>query len=327
MNDTTNHSRLPPEIDNKVIQRIVADGPETRNNKITVGDVFNLLVVKGLKTKAIRRLRPDIKPETIALTRAFIISARPDIYRQLVDNDSADYRMLVDEALPARIIPAIRQGFSYATHTNFVGLNGKGRSHPQGDQDLWVWAVNNNIDAIVTRDYATTSDDQDLTAIALADSLKMIAKMDETARDSINLDELPLIIHIKSEKADYKTIAKIFTAHQQSIQSYLETRSTPFIMVTENGVKSGPTYIELWDRYLQQQTGNYETIPRRDRQKEQWKRSILGGRQETDLSPYQRQRIDQLVNAAAAVCSGNASARDREILDHRKGVRRKPSLP
>ncbi len=267
-----------------IIQRIKPKGRNGKEKVITVRDVFNLLA-KGMNTRAICKQRPDIKPETVLMARAFLIANHPELYNERIspapDNN---YRLLVDENISARIIPHIREGFNYATHTNFVGLNGK------KDPEVWQWAVNNRIDAILTGDKRMVDKDRDLTLIAIENAKDIMRKMGETGLD-VNLSELPLVIHVDPLRNDVtNTVAALFRKHQAKIHEYLETRSRPYIKVTAGGVIEGPRYVTL----LQQEKP--EIKAHANQWVEQWTTKIIKDKPDGDkMSLEQIEEVRQRV--------------------------------
>lgn len=90
-----------------VLQRIDPLKPETPDNVITVLDVFNMLA-KGMSTKQLCRARPDIRPESVTLARAFLIAKHPELYARKVSSaPDNDYRLLVDENIPHASFPPL----------------------------------------------------------------------------------------------------------------------------------------------------------------------------------------------------------------------------
>jgi hypothetical protein len=221
------------DLDDTILQRAKGSSPP-----VTVREIFNLLAEKG-STKDILRTRPDIRHETISLARAFLIANHPKLYQEIDKRKPLkDYRILIDENISARLSPLVRNGFGYITHTNFVGLAGK------KDPQVWEWAVNNRIDAIITGDQVRKTD-QDLTEIAVRSTLAMIAK---SGADKVDFASLPLIIHIDCENKVTKTAAQLFNRYKNGIHRHIEARVTPYIKVTESGIRSGPPYTELLPR-------------------------------------------------------------------------------
>lgn len=272
-----------------VLQRIDPSLPETKDNTVTVLDVFNMLA-KGMGTKMICKQRPEIKPETVSLARAFLIAKHPRLYdNHIAPGPDNNFRLLVDENISARVIPALRGGFSWATHTNFVGLNGA------KDPEVWQWAVNNHIDAIVTRDQKMVCEEKDLTAIAIQNAKNILRRMEETGLD-ISLDELPLVVHITANKDISSTVAKIFKQHENNIHDYLETRSRPYIKVTHEGISEGPRYATL----LQDQSKNPDIKDRAEQWVNNWTQKIVRNRpdghklSEDDIETI-RQRVKDTV--------------------------------
>ena len=307
--------KLKKLFDNEAIQRIDERKKDDPSNLITVSDVYNMLA-KGYNTGRIRRERPEIKTETVALARAFIIANAPDVYDRIWKKSRAnDYRALVDECLPARVIPLIRENcFGWATHTNFVKLQGR------PDDEVWQWAVNNGVDAVITRDWKMTDPEGDLTYIAVEHAKAVLEKMDESDEDFVDVEDLPVVIHVKTQYANYGYVAKLFNMHKDQILSYVDTRTTPYIEVTERGVKAGPTYTELWaaQKMKGESEESHEVIPRRDSWISRWMNEILAGKRDEELTQEQRQKIEAMVRAGAALCTVEASKPHPNVVPTRK---------
>ena len=236
-----------------VLQRINPEQPEGRENSVTVLDIFNMLA-KGMNTRAICKYRPEIRPESVTMAQAFLIAKHPKLYHENVAPISdSGLKLLVDENIAARVIPALRSGFSYATHTNFVGLNG------EKDPEVWAWAVNNHIDALITRDQKMVHEDKDLTLIAIESAKNILRRMDETGLD-VSLNELPLVIHVDAKHDVSNTVAEIYKKYRDQIHDYIETRTRPYIKVTSGGIIEGPRYATLL----------YEQKPEIRERGEQW---------------------------------------------------------
>lgn len=250
---------------------------ETGARSVKLSEIFNLLCKGG--TKYIRRELPDIRPETIALGRAWLIATHPDLYKKkIAPNQTGDLRILVDECVSARIIPMIRNGFGFATHANFVGLKGCGTKSGRGDADLWNWALDNNIDAVFTRDRAESDNQKDLTLIAKKHALEVLARMQTKEGSKVDINTLPVLIHVSSQRADYPYISGLLNKHRKAIQDFLHTRIAPVIVVNEGGVKADITYQTLW---AQAQIGDVPPGPERafvtkqSRWASAWLKSIL----------------------------------------------------
>jgi predicted nuclease of predicted toxin-antitoxin system len=227
-----NSGKTGNDLDDTILQRAFGRG----GKPVTVRDIFNLLAAEKGSTKKILRARPDIRHETISLGRAFLIANHPELYEEIVKKKPLkDYRILIDENISARVAPNIRDGFGYITHTNFVGLAGK------KDPEVWAWAVNNRIDAIITRDQVRKTD-QDLTEIAVRSTLAMMAR---EGQDKVDFASLPLIIHVDCMKDVTHTVGRLFNRYRNGIQRHMEARITPYIKVGETGIQSGPPYTDL----------------------------------------------------------------------------------
>lgn len=250
---------------------------------VTLGTVFELLA-QGLRTKHILKAKPHILPETMTLAHSYLMVHMPQTYTRVVDQNRAaagrhswkarrdwDVKVLVDENLTTTLCPSIRAMIGQPRHVNLIGLRGT------KDPQLWEWAVNNGIDVIITKDRATSSD-QDLTRIADNAARAIMRqhllgelpkdKLPETSIDMVlsimrndlrdgqlssGYNELPLVVHIVDDRherglkhirqADY--VAMLLRKHRDTIFTYIENRNTPVILVRNRKVECGPTYNEL----------------------------------------------------------------------------------
>lgn len=281
-------------------------GRKRRRRIVTLSEMFNLLCQGG--TKYIRREHPEIKPETIALGRAWLIAARPELYNsQVARNQTGDLRLLVDENLPTKIIPIIRNGFGYATHTNFtkrthaVDLQGCGNSGT-GDKPVWEWAVNNNIDAIITLDRAQRKPDIDLTRIAKDNAIAVMKRMVEDGRDIVDVADLPVIIHVTCRRRDYKYVSGVINNHRDQLYKYLQTRTAPVVIVDEKGVRPDQTYLDLWKKHLRDLDiikYGHERVGRREARVRQWWDQISHGN--PVIPQHRREEIFEMLRQAAEI--------------------------
>ncbi len=240
--DSRQNKKERKALKNKVLQRIDPDKPAANDNIITVRDIFNLLA-KGLSVGQIEKLRPEIDRKAIEMGRAFLMAKLPDLYaKEIAEKPPYDYKMLIDENISARLIPAIRKAFGYATHTNFEGLKG------ENDQTVWRWAVNHNMDALISRDRKMKNEDEDLTLIAVKETLNILERLEPGRINDIDLRKLPTVIHIKEEKNIVNTVSHLFNKHMDDIHAYLDKPTSPYLLVSEEGLTPGPTYKELLER-------------------------------------------------------------------------------
>lgn len=284
------------ELGDTVLQRA---NQETGARPVKLSEIFNLLCKGG--TKFIRRQSPDIRPETIALGRAWLIATKPELYKKkIAPNQTGDLRLLVDECVSARIIPMIRNGFGFATHANFVGLKGCGTKSGKGDADLWGWALANNIDAVITRDRAQKDDQLDLTLIAKKHALGVLARMQTEEGKKIDVNTLPVLIHVSTQRATYPYISGLLNTHRKAIQDFLHTRIAPVIVVDEHGVKAEMTYQKLWE---QAQIGEVPPGPGRafvtkeSRWASAWLKSILDAN--PAINDNHREAVTKILHNAA----------------------------
>lgn len=273
MSDQHDHGDLG-ELGNIILQRA---NQKTGARQVKLSEIFNLLCKGG--TKYIRRQSPEIRPETVALGRAWLIATRPELYKEkIAPNQTGDLRILVDECVSARIIPAIRNGFGFATHANFVGLKGCGTKSGRGDASLWEWALANNIDAVITRDRTESNDNIDLTLITKKHAVGVLARMQTEEGRNIDFNTLPVLIHVSGQRANYQYVSGLLNTHRKRIQDFLHTRIAPVIVVDEKGVKPDVTYLKLWE---QAQIGDVPPGPvralvtKQSRWASEWLKNIL----------------------------------------------------
>lgn len=307
---------LDRDVENQVLQKVSPASARGLTRVITVGDIFNLLSA-GMSTRSIRRQRPEIKPETVALARAFIIANDPESYDAIsLKKKEKNYKTLVDECIDHKVLAAIHSNFGNTTHTRFEALNGCGTSRADGDKPLWQWAVNNNIDAIITRDWNMNNDETDLTKIAVNESMCIMEELEHKNPDAIDFDELPLVVHVKTQSGGYRKISRLLHMHKDGIISYLETRTSPYIEVTEHGVRSGPTYIELWAA----QTKDVNKMKaRKDMWIEKWAKRIFSDKKPEKLSDQHKENIMNMLKASAV-----QAEELRDITEHGKAIVRRP---
>lgn len=142
--------------------------------------------------------------------------------------------------------------------------------------------MNNRIDAIITRDRKMVDEQKDLTLIAIEHAKRIIARMEETGA-SINLNELPLVIHVDAKQNVSSRVAEIFKNHSSAIHEYLETRTRPYILVKESGIVEGPRYATL----LAENSENSEIKSRMDQWVDNWTAKILNsGKSDIERNEY-----------------------------------------
>lgn len=259
--------------------------------KITLKDIFNRLAA-GQNARKIRKDDPAIRADTITLARAWLVARFPDSYKKITGREpERSYKILVDENISPRVLPGLHGAFGGVTHTNFEKLTGK------KDPSVWRQAVNEEYDAILTGDKNQSNPQKDLTAIAIEEARMIIRQAGKEGLDKISLDELPLIIHVNEPRNHANEIPRLLRKHAAEIQSYLDQRTVAYIMVDDKGVKSGPTYAKL--------IAEEENIPaptRRSRieaREQEWKKRIMAGKLQKELSTEERDYIDRIVHIAA----------------------------
>ena len=290
--------------DDKVVQTSDAQG-EPLQNTVTVGQIKSLFS-QSFNTKAIRKKHPEIRPETISLARAFIMAADQDFFDNLhAAKPSEQFTVLIDECLAAKdIMPGVRPILGKPFHANFVGLRGLGNSGA-GDKPLVQWAINNNIDAILTHDRADFDEKMDLTSIAVYEAKQVLSQMERVQAETVDIDALPLVVRFKTRNGRPVSpeSMRLLRKHQEKIRSYLETRTTPYIDVRESGVKVDRTYTELYAKVLREQAMGEQIIERKNIFVNQWMDEILKGRNLEGMTFSQIKKVEDMVRAAAAICT------------------------
>ena len=154
-----------------------------------------------------------------------------------------DFRLLVDENLPPNVIPGIGHDCSFATHIAFEHLLG------HSDQDVWAWAVNNHIDAIVTHDRAEKPfvksvngelvyiPPVDITSIATESALRMMERGGDVA-----FDALPLIVQVTGFDGSGRGAVAMFDLHKDAIYRHIAQRESPYIKISPTAIHNGPRF-------------------------------------------------------------------------------------
>ncbi len=261
-------------------------------------EVFEMMA-RGLTSNQIRKTRMDILPSTISAVQAFVAAASPD-YFELTrpKNPFATYKVLIDENLP----PSIKKDlevFAKIYHVADVSLNGK------PDQLVWEWAVNNEIDMILTRD-RKNNHDHDLTRVAIVETRSIIARMEADEDINISLSDLPLLVRLRGRVNAQNEVKKLTGHFASQLQSYLDSRSTPYIDVLGDRLECGRTFAEILAQYRLEEEGvpYRQTIESRDAYKQQiWNTllEIYGTKWLEDLSSQRKLYLDERINKAAAM--------------------------
>lgn len=227
-----------PSRDHTVLQK-ASFGPFKRD--VTMSEMFNLLQ-EHRSTRKIRRHRPDIRPMTVMQAHAILIAHHRDVYDEMFGcTTSRDFKILLDENIPARALPGLRDVFRSMAQNHLLNL------HAMKDHDLWIWAMRNGIDAIITRDKArqplgetATDAESDLTELAVETARFLLENGSEGEHKT-----LPLIIHIDSNGDVMKKVIDLARRHRDAIYDHLETRTTPYIRIGDETVHGGPSFEAL----------------------------------------------------------------------------------
>lgn len=203
------------------------------------------LTLNGFDIRKIKEKFPEMPTKNVRTALAFLIASDPKLYADATGlKPGSDRQILIDENLPPDIIPGLFSRYGRLTHTRFEELNGK------PDSQVWRWAANNMVDAIVTRDKRMKSPEEDLTYIAVVEVLKIV-KAARANNSDIDLSKLPLVIHLESFNQPRGRITMLFNKHAQEILQHMERRETPYILVRESRIDKGRSYDELLTRYAE----------------------------------------------------------------------------
>jgi predicted nuclease of predicted toxin-antitoxin system len=274
---------------------------------VTLQNVYDLLRKGG--TKYVCRKNPAIRPETVALARAFLIATRPELYQsQIAKSPQGDLRLLVDECVTPRVIPVLHGTFGSVTHANYVGLKGCGDSGA-GDKPLWQWALKNNIDAIITLDKKDKKPDLDLTRIAKDHAVQKIRSMVVRGKDIAAPNDLPTVVHINTKNFHYRKLSALFNKHSGALFNHLETRLSPVLTLSERGVEPGETFQDMWLRYQAEEKRSrdgYTVKPRDLAWQLEWFKTLK--RKNPHMTKEQREALWTLLGNAARLCLANSDS-------------------
>lgn len=230
MHDYTKYTTLREEFE------VYCRSREDSNLRCAHRNMFNL-IAEGYTTEQIHAMRPEAHPKFQMYGWALLAAFQPDLFDELSGTiPKHHFKMLIDENIAYHIVPSLRRSFGHINHADFVGLNGCGKSTEDGDQKLWDWAKDNNIDAIITRDFSTKDAKADLTSIAIREQLH---------RGAYKTQKLPTIIHVKTVDITPLHIAATLTKHADKIAACIKERKSPYIIVTEKSVRFGKTHETL----------------------------------------------------------------------------------
>jgi hypothetical protein len=235
------------------------------------------------------------------LARAHIWSRTRKAYHFLAhDRSLKDFRVLLDENMPPKAQNLLSRYFGQVVHVHDVGLTAK------TDQDVIDYAIENQIDAILTRD-TRTFHDSDLTKAAVNRTKDVIRAMDRSDRPNFSLSDLPVVLHFPGTRKITKRLQRFLNGRIADLVDYLDGRSVPYVRIQEDGIVDfGPTFLELTGqmRYQGREKEYAHMLDRREAFKD-WVRAEIYRRKELSFEKIpteMRQRIEALVSKAAAQC-------------------------
>ncbi len=264
--------------------------------------IFGMLAL-GWSSKKIRKAHADILPETVTLARAILTAQSSDHFSDTrAERPFEDFKVLIDENMNPDCRGYLSQHFKRVAHVTDadVGLRGK------CDQKVWEWAINNSYDVIFTHDKANNSE-RDLTHAAIGEARSIIRNMDRY-KVNMTLSALPLLVHLPQTSDDIAELKKLLRRGKDSLFSYLDNRSTPFIDVSNGKIECGPTYFELRAKNMVEDHGVslYEIETRKEAYRQYLRSRLfrnLTAEQIRNLSPEKARQIDQMVNTAVGIAT------------------------
>ncbi len=266
--------------------------------------IFGLLS-QGWSSKKIRKANPHILPETITIARGILIGRNEGRFPNTKNEKPfQDFKILIDENITPQVKGYLKRHFKKVSHVSDVGLLGV------KDPDIWLWAINNNYDVIVTCDKHEWTEN-DLTYVAVDEARSIIRNMDARQHVNMTLAALPLLVHlVGGENADPETqLKRLLRKNKDGLFNYLDNRSTPYIDIRYGGrIDCGPTYLELRGKNsMEEQRQSPEQIESQKKEiKDRYKDEIyrrLTVEQIRKMSPEDERRIDNLVKAAAGMAT------------------------
>ena len=260
MADSKNKNLIIPGLDRDIV---LQKSLHPMAHDVKLGFVFDALA-KGQTSRDIRHYHPHILPSTISIARAYIEAVNGEYFKAISDAQTLrSFSVLIDENLSPRLVEPLSEIFGKVVAVDGGELDG------YKDPELWEWAVNNQIDLILTRDIVNKKPD-DLSYIADAYTKKILYLDHKQDKSSVTWSNLPILGQFSSSGFNHDGVPFLIKRNKKEIFSYLDNRSTPRIMINGDGVTCQKTYLELLVQELCDQdeyswnSGPQEILERRD---------------------------------------------------------------
>jgi len=215
--------------------------------EISLRQIFNSMArdsgIRGMEESVQQGQKVFIKCKktpAVEMGRAFLIAKFPGLYADFVAGwPGTSRRFLIDENLSMTLAGKLWKDFGRATHTNLENLGGR------KDQEVWRWAVHNNIDAIISCDMRMRDHEKDISLIAVHETFEALCKA-KHAGVGIDTKSLPLIIQIETISTENAT--DILEKHKEFVLKNVRTRTTPYIYLTNDLTVCGPSYDDIREK-------------------------------------------------------------------------------
>ncbi len=249
----------------------------------------------GHTLKKMREIRKDILPEMIEETREILIERNSQHFPDTQGEKALhDYKVLIDENIPAHVVGFLRTHFRKVSHVDGVGLTGK------KDDKVWEWALDNEYNIIITKDRAEKTD-RDLTYIATHDARSILRAIEEWGGSNFKLSDLPMIVHL-SGGCDPDRELKVFLRNEKNkdkLFNFVSNRATPYIDIVNGKIVCGPTYFELRGKnFIEDNKISESSFKQKIEARELFKALWLGRLSPSeirDMNPEREQKIDDQI--------------------------------
>jgi len=216
-----------------VLQRLYLDGPIPVY--IRRSDIKALK--EGCARPEISKLYPYIFPHVLKLSGEFnkeSLSHFSSIRRHNM------VRAIVDENLCGRgLIPHVWDLLGETVHVSRFGYKGR------LDHEIIKYARENGYNAILTKDKAMWSEEDDLTAIALRHFRETRSSHERRIRNNF-----PMIVQFDVGGRKSEDITRLFRVHSHRVGQEVINRNTPFVRLSfEHGFEDGRSLVSPLDLF------------------------------------------------------------------------------